>query len=218
MKFAQALLLITLFTVGLTTQAETMTPTYSQGSTSYSTKESMHYGVVAQIVVSNPASVDFTSVASTDVSTSLANTYVLGLKTQATTTGTLPAGLTTTTDYFVIPITSTTFYLASSLANALAGTKINITDAGTGTHTLNPVALAGASIKLQCGSKDGLAFADIPIGASMDATKSASITATGNVYLHESDLACDYVRSYITMTAGQLAITLDPKTKGKVAP
>lgn len=56
-----------------------------------------------------------------------------------TSTGTLPAGLSTGTVYFVIYVSSTTFKLASSWANADAGTEINITDAGTGTHTINPV-------------------------------------------------------------------------------
>ena len=41
------------------------------------------------------------------------------------------------TDYFVIRLTDTTFSLASSYANAIAGTVINITGAGTGTHTVN---------------------------------------------------------------------------------
>lgn len=50
--------------------------------------------------------------------------------------GALPAGLAAATDYYVIRLDADTFSLATSRANALAGTAIDITDAGTGTHTL----------------------------------------------------------------------------------
>jgi len=51
--------------------------------------------------------------------------------------GALPAGLTAATDYWVIKINADTFYLATSLANALAGTKVFITTDGTGTQTIS---------------------------------------------------------------------------------
>lgn len=54
--------------------------------------------------------------------------------------GALPAGLTASTDYYVIKIDANTFYLATSLANALAGTFLSITTDGTGTQTLTPQA------------------------------------------------------------------------------
>ncbi len=50
--------------------------------------------------------------------------------------GALPAGLNLATDYWLIELTSTTAKVALSLANAKAGTPVNITDAGTGTHTM----------------------------------------------------------------------------------
>ena len=43
--------------------------------------------------------------------------------------------LTAGTTYFIIKVTTETFKLATTIANANAGTAINITDAGTGTHT-----------------------------------------------------------------------------------
>ena len=46
--------------------------------------------------------------------------------------GTQPGGVTPTTDYYVINTTSTTIKLATSSANALAGTAIDITSAGSG--------------------------------------------------------------------------------------
>ena len=60
-----------------------------------------------------------------------------GTRVRLTTTTTLPAGLALATDYFVIRISDTTFRLASSFANAIAGTQIDITNAGSGTHTIS---------------------------------------------------------------------------------
>lgn len=54
-----------------------------------------------------------------------------------TTTGTLPAGLSLSTTYYAIRLSSTTMKIATTLANAVSATAINITDAGTGTHTFN---------------------------------------------------------------------------------
>lgn len=47
--------------------------------------------------------------------------------------GSLPAGLAAATDYYVIRVSADTFSLATSRANALAGTAIDITVDGTGT-------------------------------------------------------------------------------------
>jgi len=60
-----------------------------------------------------------------------------GTRVQLTTTTTLPAGLALATNYYVIRVTDSTFKLATTYANAVAGTAINITDAGTGTHTMS---------------------------------------------------------------------------------
>lgn len=60
-----------------------------------------------------------------------------GTRVQLTTSGTLPAGLALATDYFIIRETDTRCKLATSYANARAGTAIDITGAGSGTHTIN---------------------------------------------------------------------------------
>lgn len=163
------------------------------------------YSVIVAVTNSAPAAGTFTC-AVTDICTKAAHGYLTGLKIQASTTTTLPAGLSLTTDYFVIKLSASTFSLATSLALAQAGTAIDITDTGTGTHTITPTALAGASLKLQ-GSMDGTTYVDLPIMASGDASKSASITATANFYLDEKQLNVNYVRVYYTLTAGQLSIS-----------
>ena len=53
-----------------------------------------------------------------------------------TTTGTLPAPLAPATDYWPIRVSATGLRLADTLARANLGTALNLTDAGTGTHTL----------------------------------------------------------------------------------
>lgn len=56
-----------------------------------------------------------------------------------TTTGTLPAGLTANTVYFIINLSDTTFKLATTITLADAGTAVDITDTGSGTHTITTV-------------------------------------------------------------------------------
>ena len=50
--------------------------------------------------------------------------------------GALPGGLSAGTDYYVIKLGDDTFSFATTRALALAGTAVDITDAGTGTHTI----------------------------------------------------------------------------------
>jgi hypothetical protein len=52
-----------------------------------------------------------------------------------TTTGSLPTGLTASTVYYAINVNANTFRLATSVANALAGTAINTSGSQSGTHT-----------------------------------------------------------------------------------
>lgn len=84
----------------------------------------------------------FTADAGTDVITWTSTTnkpsnILTGTRVRLTTTTTLPGGLATATDYYVIKVSDSTCKLATSYANAIAGTAINITDAGTGTHTMS---------------------------------------------------------------------------------
>jgi len=78
---------------------------------------------------------NFTADAGTDLLT-----YAIGwqnyTKVRFTTTTTLPAPLALATDYWLVRQSATTANVATTFANAIAGTFVNITDAGTGTHTL----------------------------------------------------------------------------------
>lgn len=81
----------------------------------------------------------FTADAGTDVLTHTNINLFPYTRVRLTTTTTLPAGLATATDYYVIKVTDLTCKLATSYANAVAGTAIDVTDAGTGTHTINTI-------------------------------------------------------------------------------
>lgn len=84
----------------------------------------------------------FTADAGTDTCTwtstaNIPSNILTGTRVRFTTTTTLPAGLSLATDYYIVRVTDTTFKVATSFANAIANTVVNITDAGTGTHTVN---------------------------------------------------------------------------------
>jgi microcystin-dependent protein len=102
--------------------------------------------------------------ATTDVITVPTNAekWVTGRRVRLTTTTTLPTGLAINTDYFVIRLTATTIQLASSLANAVAGTAINFTTAGTGTHTITHTLTARALGDLGGEETHALTVTEIP--------------------------------------------------------
>ncbi len=67
-----------------------------------------------------------------------------------TTTGTLPGGLATTTDYWIVVVDANTISLAATFPNSVAAspTLVDITDAGSGTHTI-----AGTSTTARAGQE-----------------------------------------------------------------
>lgn len=80
-------------------------------------------------------SATFTADDATDVITSAGHGLLDGDRVQLTTSNTLPAGLATGTVYYVRDKTTDTFKLAATAA----GSAIDITDTGTGTHTWEQV-------------------------------------------------------------------------------
>jgi hypothetical protein len=66
------------------------------------------------------------------------------------TSGTRPGGLAALTSYYVIRISDSKFQLATSYANALTGTAVTITDAGTGEHGVLriPQIVAGTRMRI----------------------------------------------------------------------
>jgi hypothetical protein len=62
--------------------------------------------------------------------------YATGSKVRVSSSTALPAPLVVATDYWVVKVTATTYRFATSLANASAGTYIDITTTGSGTMTV----------------------------------------------------------------------------------
>lgn len=83
----------------------------------------------------NATSGTFTA-ATTDICTKTAHGFKTGDRVRVSSTTTLPAGLATATTYYVIKLTADTFKLATTDALATAGTAVDITDTGTGTHSI----------------------------------------------------------------------------------
>lgn len=161
-----------------------------------------HYvGYSAHIIYDNitPSAGSFTAEV-TDICTKANHGFTTGLKVQVSTDGTLPNGLSAGTDYFVIKGTNNTFALSDTLAHALAGTDIiNITDSGTGTHTITPTPIAGGNAKLQC-SNDKVNWSDVTSGGG-------NITSDGNAMYNFSGVYYKYIKAVFTLTAGQVILS-----------
>lgn len=94
--------------------------------------------------------------------------------------GALPGGLSASTKYYVISASSSTIKLATSRANAIAGTAINITSAaGGGTHTLVYGGLTLNSTGIP-GVVDGAAATAGYVGEYKENNKGASVSVTNN--------------------------------------
>jgi hypothetical protein len=84
----------------------------------------------------------FTTTHASELATTASNhNYPTGLLVRLTTTGTLPAGYSLATDYYVVWVSANTLRLATSKDGAFANTYVTITDDGSGTHTITPTDL-----------------------------------------------------------------------------
>jgi len=126
----------------------------------------------------------FTADDTTDICTytsvvNFPSNILVGTRVRLTTTTTLPAPLATATDYYVIKISDTTFKLATSYANAIAGTAINITTTGTGTHTITwllPRYTNGAGVQAFYFNSNSTALGAATPNLSLGYTNSAQAT------------------------------------------
>ena len=131
----------------------------------------------------------------------------VGLKGQLTTTGTLPAGLSLATDYFIIVVDANTVKFASTLVNAQAGTAIDITNQGASgsVNTFTATSIAGGTIKLQQ-SNDNVNWIDLG--------SATNITVDANILLEKDRPTSRYISVYTTLTAGHISASLEHLVKG----
>lgn len=98
---------------------------------------SVDKGEDSLILPVNASNTTFTADTTDVITVSSMTAYPTGTPVTVTTTGTLPGGLLVDTVYYIINSSATTGKLATTAANATAGTAVDITSVGSGTHTLN---------------------------------------------------------------------------------
>jgi hypothetical protein len=181
----------------------------------------MTVAVQSAVDVNTPSNKTFAAAAvdiGTDTITLTAHGYPTGLKVQISNPGTLPTGISPTTDYFVISLTANTFQLASTLADAIAtpAVPIDISAQGSGTNTVGVTALAGANVKLQVTNDP-----NTPDASTIwsDVASATSITVDANFYLSQTMSSTvpptgNWTRIAYTLTAGSLSTVNEVVVKG----
>lgn len=135
-----------------------------------------------------------------DTITVTAHGFVTGLKVALSGTN-LPGGLSAT-NYWIIVVDANTVKLATSLANARAGTQVDITSQGTTADAaLTPAALGSSTVdaKVSFDGVNAIAFAS---------AKTITISGTGKQYLDLGSVNYPYIAVVFTAPVAG-ALTLD---------
>ena len=120
-----------------------------------------------------------------------------------TTSGVLPAGLSLATNYWAIRVDANNFKLASSLANAEAGTAVDITAAaGGGTHTVTQQERVHAALDMNIVNTLSISATDLDIRDLVFATDKVDVSGS-EVSLDAATLAA---LENITVSASDLDI------------
>ncbi len=147
-----------------------------------------------------------------------AHGYATGQLAEFTTTGTLPAPLLVSTDYYLIVVDANTFMVAASLEDAEAGDEINLSDQGSSgaTNTVDIEDLTGASVVLQKSLGDyNIPFADWAwedVGNAQVVTPLDAPTA----WFEEVNPTGNYYRLYFTVDTGVMTASTKVLAKGIV--
>lgn len=147
---------------------------------------------------------------SAETATVTAHGYLTGVLVTLTTSNTLPTGLATSTNYYLIVVNANTVKFATSQANALAGTAINLTGYGTGTHTIVATTALAGSVKIQVNNEpiNGTPnWVDLP-------SSSTNFSAAGNTLFNYDNGGYRSVRAVVTVTSGTVAPVLRINSKG----
>ena len=131
--------------------------------------------------------------------TKTAHGLLTGTVGQMTTSSALPTGLSAVTNYWIINLSANTFALASSLANALVGTKILFTSKGTGNQTFT--ATAGSSTVALYESSNGTNF--LAIAGATDTS------GVGTAIIHVAPVYPRYIKVLFTPVSGAANFTVN---------
>lgn len=149
-----------------------------------------------------------------NTATITAHGYATGLKLQLTTDDTLPTGLSTSTDYYIIVVDDDNVKFASSQANALAGTAVDISGIGGGTHTVEVEGTLAGTIKLQKNNQPKGATA---VWEDITTPASQNITAAGSYNFTMANFSAREVRALIAITEGAATADVRAQAKGQNA-
>lgn len=133
--------------------------------------------------VLNPTLATFTvTIASPGLVTQTAHGLATGDSIYITTTGALPTGLAINTRYWVIRNDANSYWLATTQANALLGTKINTSGSQSGTHTAKGSAygIGDGSTTFTLPSIKG----NVVVGKDQSQTEFAGLGQTGGAKTH----------------------------------
>ncbi len=150
-----------------------------------------------------------------------AHGYTTGLKINAlTTTGTLPAGVTTATPYYVIVVDEDNIQFAVDQAGAAAGTDIDLTNYGatTSVNTVDITATIAGTVKLQKNNNPPdvtAVWVDLDDLEVDNGNNSRTLSAAGNVNWALWNVGFRELRALVTITSG--AVTADVRIAGKGA-
>jgi hypothetical protein len=138
----------------------------------------------------------FTADASTDICTKAGHDLATGDPVTLSTTGTLPGGLSAGGTYFIVAATTDTF----KLAETPNGTAIDITSAGTGTHTITVADGTTDVVFVEVWEAGGLRRRLSPEDYTVAITTADSVTVSG---FAATPTAGQY--QVVVMTAGRPA-------------
>ncbi|MEY2511997.1 MAG: hypothetical protein QOE26_2760 [Verrucomicrobiota bacterium] len=146
-------------------------------------------GIIGSDSVNVPPT--FSAVAATDLLTTAGHGLVSGTPVRFTTTTTLPAGLSLVTTYYVIAsgLTADDFKVSATLG----GSTVNITDAGTGTHSWARYLTADEQAEVAQWKLDRI---DMKVALPASLLWIAAQKAYETNPLHKSWLVDDYYQRY----------------------
>jgi len=144
------------------------------------------------------------------------NTLYTGTAVVYTSTGTVVTGLSASATYYIIRASATTIKLASTLANALAGTAINLTGTGTGVHTLTQTLTArslgsvgGEETHTQLGTEVGIHNHAITDPGHTHNVDGVVVSDTGGAQGFVNDTSGDDTDSDRTSASNTTGITIN---------
>lgn len=195
------------FFKGLTCVLNATTYTFSTLTTWTTMTVTTTIGTLPQVTFASATDVN----TGTDVITVTGHPYNTGAKVYYSAGTAAVGGLTTATAYYVISASANTIKLATTLANALAGTAINLTSTGTGTQTLTFIMETRFSNNLYVNNStpDGLTLASTGTSQIANTARDGVITSVADA-AHTASVAAGVI-VYTSLTAPR-TVTLPTAT------